>query len=41
VIPQSAVFVGAILMTVYFFVELVDNFKNAISKEPTITTYSS
>jgi len=41
VIPQSAVFVGAILMTIYFFVELVDNFKNAISKEPTITTYSS
>ncbi len=41
VIPQSAVFVGAILMTIYFFVELVDNFRNAISKEPTLTTYSS
>ena len=41
VIPQSAVFVGAILMTIYFFVELVDNFRNAISKEPTLKTYSS
>ncbi len=41
VIPQSAVFLGAILMTIYFFVELVDNFKNAISKEPTLTTSSS
>ena len=38
VIPQSAVFVGAILMTLYFFVELVDNFRNAISKKPTIET---
>jgi TRAP-type transport system small permease protein len=41
VIPQSGVFVGAILMTLYFTVELVDNFRNAISKEPTIETLSS
>jgi TRAP-type C4-dicarboxylate transport system permease small subunit len=41
VVPQSAVFLGAILMTVYFFVELVDNFRNAISKNPTIQTLSS
>lgn len=34
VLPQSAVFVGAILMTLYFAVELVDNFRNAISKDP-------
>jgi TRAP-type C4-dicarboxylate transport system permease small subunit len=40
VLPQSAVFVGAILMTLYFFVELVDNFRNAISKEPTLETIS-
>ena len=41
VIPQTGVFVGAILMTLYFTVELVDNFRNAISKEPTIETLSS
>ena len=41
VLPQSAVFIGAILMAIYFFVELVDNFRNAISKEPTLKTYSS
>jgi TRAP-type C4-dicarboxylate transport system permease small subunit len=41
IIPQSGVFVGAILMTLYFAVELVDNFRNAISKEPTLETYSS
>ncbi len=40
VLPQSAVFVGAILMTLYFFVELVDNFRNAISKKPTLETTS-
>jgi TRAP-type C4-dicarboxylate transport system permease small subunit len=40
VLPQSAVFVGAILMTLYFFVELVDNFRNAISKKPTLETLS-
>ena len=40
VLPQSAVFVGAILMTLYFLVELVDNFRNAISKKPTLETTS-
>ena len=41
IIPQSGVFVGAILMTLYFAVELVDNFRNAISENPTIETLSS
>jgi TRAP-type C4-dicarboxylate transport system permease small subunit len=36
VVAQSAVFVGAVLMTFYFFVELVDNFRNAVSKEPKV-----
>jgi len=36
VLSQSAVFAGAILMTMYFLVELVENFRNAVSKRPTV-----
>ena len=41
ILPQSGVFVGAILMTLYFTVELVDNFRNAISENPTLNITSS
>jgi TRAP-type C4-dicarboxylate transport system permease small subunit len=41
VLSQSGVFAGAILMTIYFFVEFVDNLRNAISKKPTVETKSS
>jgi TRAP-type C4-dicarboxylate transport system permease small subunit len=40
VLSQSAVFAGAILMTIYFFVELVENVRNAISKKPTVEAQS-
>lgn len=41
VVSQSAVFVGAILMAIYFSVELVDNVRNAVSKKPTGESKSS
>ena len=36
VIAHMAVFVGAVLMTVYFFAELIDDFRNAISEKPKV-----
>ncbi len=41
VLSQSAVFAGAILMTIYFFVELVENLRNAISERRRVEPQSS
>jgi TRAP-type C4-dicarboxylate transport system permease small subunit len=37
VLSQSAIFISALLMTLYFFVEFLDHFRKAISKDGTGT----
>ncbi len=37
VLSQSAILISALLMTLYFFVEFLDNFRQAISKDETGT----